>query len=254
MPNMSRNPLTITLLATALFAIALPSTAAAGLIIRLTADPGGANETVQTFTDGDASDQDPTAGNVFLTSFPVFAGPSQTFAINSLSVSTTTVLQPVDCDVLLDLLSFAASTLRLEVTLTDLDPAEFVSGGQYYADIGGIAGIFSPGITISYNSGFDITNQAFSLASSVPQFNYTGASNLFNYSATIPVTALSAPFSMSARYDFTSTGSGQDLGFNSLNEMSVPVPEPGAFIAIGVCVVILALRKRFHTKIPQPAA
>ncbi|MFN9289382.1 MAG: hypothetical protein ACK6EB_15020, partial [Planctomyces sp.] len=242
--TMKLNLLTTSLLAAAMFTLAHNATAAAGLIIRVTADPGGANQTITTFTDGDANDQDSTAGNIFLSSFAVFAGPQQTFDINSLSVSTVSTLQPVDFDVLLDLASIQAATLRLEVTVTDMDPTEFAAGGQYYADIGGAAGIFVPGMTMSYSSGYDTTNQPFSLASSVPTFNYTGPSQLFNYSATVPVSALSSPFSLSARYDFTSTGFGQDLGFNSFNEMSVPVPEPGAFIAVGFCVAAVVCRKR----------
>ncbi|MFO0177683.1 MAG: hypothetical protein ACK55P_10840, partial [Planctomyces sp.] len=128
---MKLNLLTTSLLAAAMFTLAHNATAAAGLIIRVTADPGGANQTITTFTDGDANDQDSTAGNIFLSSFAVFAGPQQTFDINSLSVSTVSTLQPVDFDVLLDLASIQAATLRLEVTVTDMDPTEFAAGGQY---------------------------------------------------------------------------------------------------------------------------
>ncbi len=56
--TMKLNLLTTSLLAAAMFTLAHNATAAAGLIIRVTADPGGANQTITTFTDGDANDQD----------------------------------------------------------------------------------------------------------------------------------------------------------------------------------------------------
>ncbi|MFM7165100.1 MAG: hypothetical protein ACKO3T_07595 [Planctomycetaceae bacterium] len=237
----------LTLLVSSLLWIVQVTSAPAGLMIRITADPGGASENVMTFTDDDAFDLDNTAGNIFIAAFSVFdnAG-NQTFDVNSLSVSSSTTLAPIDFDVLLDLLSFDAGKLRLEVTQTDLDSSFFINGGMYLADIGGTAGIFVPGMTMSYVSGFDAGNQAFNLATTVPQFDYTGGSQTFSYSGSASVSPLVAPFSMTARYDFTATGGSQDIGFNSFNEMGVPVPEPGSLTAAVACtgLILWRLRKR----------
>jgi hypothetical protein len=249
-------------LASSLLWLSLSSSVKADVIIRLTADPGGASEHVMTFTDGDAFDLDNTVGGIFIAAFSVFDGPggsgSQTFDVNSLSVSSSSTLVPFDFDVLLDLISFAAANLRLEVTQTNLDPTEFVNGGLYQADIGGNAGLVQQGITMSYVSGFDVNNQAFALTSAVPQYNFDGSTITYNYSGSTPVSPIAAPFSMSARYDFTATGALQDIGFDSFNDISVPVPEPGPVTAAVACTsfVLWSLRKRRSLKgyalIPRP--
>jgi len=228
-------------------------------MIRITADPGGASENVMTFTDGDALDLDPTAGNIFIGNFSVYEGTAgtgrQTFDINSLSVSSVSSLAPVDFDVLLDLLSLEAANLRLEVTQTDLDPTSFINGGMYLADIGGNAGIFTPGMTMSYVSGFDVNNQAYALTTSIPQYDFDGTTTNFNYSGSITVAPIVSNFSMTARYDFTATGPLQDIGFNSFNEMGTPVPEPGTLTAAFACtgLIIWRLRRR-RTSAPNLTA
>ena len=242
------NRYSCSLLALLLFWGAQVTSASAGLMIRITADPGGASENVMTFTDGDGLDLDPTAGNIFIGNFSVFDGAGgtgrQTFDVNSLSVSSVSTLAPVDFDVLLDLLSLEAANLRLEVTQTDLDPTPFINGGMYLADIGGNAGIFMPGMTMSYVSGFDVNNQAYALTTSIPQYNFDGTTTTFNYSGSVTAAPLVSSFSMTARYDFTATGGFQDIGFNSFNEMGVPVPEPGTLTAAFACTGLIIWRSR----------
>lgn len=230
------------------------------LAVRVTADRGEATEKVYTFYDGDPEDQNPISGDfdLYLTGgspFPVFDLNSlQTFDLN-LTVSSVSASAPYDFDLLMDVLSYEIRKIRVEITLTGLNPSSFVSpSGVFFGDIGGNIGA---GMQIQFSAGIDSANAEFGLtqwlfdSEPTDSYVYSGlvVEDPFYVSESFNMGALSGPFSMTARYDITASAKMQSVGFDSYVSA---VPEPSGMATLAGLSFLL-MRHRWRRASPLGA-
>lgn len=229
----------------------------ADVMVRITAAPGTSRETSVTISDGDSQDADDSIGGLSLLEYAVMdSDDNQLFEFISFDISSSPTDIPWDFDALLTnaLSFFPNEKFVIEVTRTNLDSTEYANGGMFRGDIGG--SVLVSGLTMTYSAGFDTSNVAFALTNKIQDYTFTpsGATNeAFAYSGEVLIPSLTGPFSISSRYEFTSTAAGQTMGFDSLNEASLVVPEPASMAVLsGLTAVAVPCWQRLRTKRRKP--